>query len=198
METRMIYLVRHGKIERSDERRYIGQIDLPLSVEGSGQAKIVQQIIGRSKINAAFCSDLVRSKETAQIIVAPHGIPVAARAELREISLGEWEGCRFDDIAKKFPNEFKARGQDIAYYQVPGGESFADCSKRVVGVFKDILATTKGNVLIVGHAGVNRLILSHILGMPLKNIFRIGQDYGCINIIQCTKSSQQVKLINYK
>jgi len=40
------------------------------------------------------------------------------------------------------------------------------------------------NIAIVAHGGVNRIILCHLLGIPLENIFRIEQDNACVNIIE--------------
>jgi probable phosphoglycerate mutase len=199
METRTVYLIRHGRIQQKDDsRRYIGQLDLPLNEEGLRQAQILQKRFERADIRAVYCSDLSRSQQTAEIITENKGITIIPRKTLREIDLGDWEGCKFSDIARRFPNEFKARGADIGYYRVPNGESFADCSRRVVLAFHDILECVAGNVIIVGHAGVNRLILCYLLGMPMANLFRLGQDFGCLNIIQCSGSGYHIKLINFK
>jgi alpha-ribazole phosphatase len=196
MENRVLYLVRHGKIrQEDDQRRYIGQIDLPLAEEGRRQAEHLRRRIEHAEIGAAYCSDLVRSRETAQI-AAGDRFEVVVRPDLREISMGEWEGLTLGDVARQAPAEYRARGEDIAGFRVPGGESFLECGRRVVSAFEDIAARTRGNILIVGHAGVNRLLLCHILGMPVANLFRIGQDYSCLNIIQCSNSGYQVRLIN--
>jgi probable phosphoglycerate mutase len=199
METRKIYLARHGRIRlEDDQRRYIGQLDLPLSGEGVRQAEVLAKRLGQTGITAVYCSDLARSRQTAEIIAAHGGKTVTPRSDLREISLGEWEGCTFVDIIRRFPDEFRARGADIAYYRVPRGESFADCSLRVVAAFHDILGKSTGDIAIAGHAGVNRLLLCHVLGLPLGNLFRIGQDYGCINIIQCSEAGFQLQLANFR
>jgi alpha-ribazole phosphatase len=199
METRKIYLLRHGKIRiDDDQRRYIGQLDLPLSDEGERQARWQQKLLEPLTVGAVYCSDLIRSRRTAEIVAEHKRLRVAAISGLREISLGEWEGSTFADIARRFPEEFRARGADIAYYRVPGGESFADCSRRAVAAFHEIAAASTGDIAIVGHAGVNRLLLCHLLGMPIANVFRIGQDYGCVNIIQSGGSGYQVKLVNYR
>lgn len=198
MDTRTIYLLRHGKIAtEDDQRRYIGQLDLPLSEEGVRQARLLQKRLDGFAFGAVYCSDLSRSRRTAEIVAAGKGVAVTQRRDLREISLGEWEGCTFADIARRFPDEFRARGADIGYYRPPGGENFADCSRRAVAAFHDIMAASSGDVLIVGHAGVNRLLLGHILGMPLANLFRIAQDYGCVNIIQSGGAGYVVKLTNF-
>jgi len=195
----MIYLIRHGKIQtEDDQRRYIGQLDLPLTEEGIRQAQNLQKRLARVDFETVYCSDLSRSRQTAEIIVGSKNTPIISRKEIREIDLGEWEGLSFADVARRFPNEFKSRGADIGYYRTPGGESFADCSKRVVIALHEIMRNSRGNILIAGHAGVNRLLLCHILGMPLMNLFRLLQDYGCLNIIQYGSSGYQIKLTNFK
>jgi broad specificity phosphatase PhoE len=54
----------------------------------------------------------------------------------------------------------------------------------------------ESNIVIVAHGGVNRVILCHFLGIPLENIFRIEQDYGCVNVIEFWDKYPVVKLIN--
>jgi len=65
--------------------------------------------------------------------------------------------------------EFTQRGREIAAYRPPKGEGFQDCQERVVTALEDVLASSKGNLIILGYAGVNRVLLCHILGMPLEN-----------------------------
>ncbi len=197
IESRVIFLIRHGKLQQQDDqRRYIGQIDLPLSDEGTRQARNLRRRFEHAHLGAIYCSDLRRSRETAELIAGGSGPQVVVRKDLREVSMGAWEGRSLRDVARTSPEEFGARGADLANFRTPGGESFADCSARVVPAFREIAASGVGNVLIVGHAGVNRLILCDILGMPVSNLFRLGQDYACLNIIQGGSTGYQVKLIN--
>jgi alpha-ribazole phosphatase len=197
MENRTVYLIRHGKIKLEDnQRRYIGHLDLPLSPEGIQQAQCLEKILEDVDIDGVYCSDLLRSQQTAQIITGNKAAPIIMRKDLREIHMGEWEGRTFSHIAKDYPEEFKARGADIVYYRVAGGERFADCYKRVIDALHDIMNSSLGTILLVGHAGVNRLLLCYILGMPLANLFRISQDYGCLNIVTKKKSGWQVQLVN--
>ena len=53
------------------------------------------------------------------------------------------------------------------------------------------------NVLIVGHAGVNRLVVCDVLGIPAANLHSIGQDYGCLNIIEFAETSTRLRLLNF-
>lgn len=196
MEQRTIYLIRHGALETKGGKRFIGQIDLPLHEEGILQAKRLGQELSCLRLSQIFSSDLQRARQTAEFIAAKHNLVPTLCPELREISLGEWEGCYFEEIRRKFPEDFIRRGRDIVNFCPPGGESFQQCSQRVVAEWRRIIENTTGNILIVGHAGVNRLILCHILGMPLANIFCLSQDYGCLNIISYSNEKYRIRVLN--
>jgi probable phosphoglycerate mutase len=197
MEFKKIYLVRHGKIGMNDEQKYfIGQTDLPLNEEGRGQALRLGEILCRTKISSVFCSDLIRSAATAEKISSYHGLTPVVMPELREISLGDWDGLAFSEVISRYPDEFGQRGADIVNFRPPNGESFYDCGKRVITAFEDIVHTSKGNIVIAGHAGVNRLILCHVLNLPVENLFNISQDYGCLNIIFAGHSRYRLTLLN--
>ncbi|HWR41702.1 histidine phosphatase family protein [Sporomusa sp.] len=197
MKGRIIYIIRHGKITvDGHDRRYIGHIDVPLSDEGIRQAQVLGNVLSRKNIVSIFCSDLSRSVLTARIISRSVNKQPIIRPDIREISMGEWEGKSFREIEQNYPEEYSRRGQNIADYRVPGGESFSEGQARVITAFADIAASNEGNVLIVGHAGINRLLLCSILEMPIANIFRIGQDYGCMNMLTQSRGQYCVKVLN--
>ena len=64
-------------------------------------------------------------------------------------------------------------------------------------VFERIRIEEAGkDVIIVVHAGVNRVILSHALGLDLSRMLNFQQDYGCLNIVDYFPDSVLVQLIN--
>jgi broad specificity phosphatase PhoE len=67
----------------------------------------------------------------------------------------------------------------------------------VTDALRGVLNRTRGNVLLVAHAGVNRLILCEVLGVPTANLHAIAQDYGCLNIIEYTGARTRLKLLNF-
>ena len=195
---RKIYLVRHGAVQnKGNGKRFIGQLDLPLSREGIQGLQRLQAELCDAQLSAVFCSDLKRSAETAAILteMSTKLIPIQ-KPELREINLGDWEGLTFDEVYQRCPEDFQERGCDIVHYRPPGGESFFDCTKRVIPAFYEMIHATRGNILIVGHAGVNRIILCQVLGKSLENLFEVEQDYGCLNVIQSKDGVFTLKVLN--
>lgn len=191
-----IYLLRHGALAGDNRERFIGQTDLPLSADGIKQAEAMALALRGRGIAALHCSDLNRSRVTAEIIGKAIGVLPSAHPELREVSLGDWEGLLRREVAERWADEFAARGRDIDNYHPPGGESFADCLARAWPLWKSITQTDDEAIAIVAHAGVNRLLLCRLLGMPVQNMFRLGQDYGCVNILELDRRNVRLRLLN--
>ena len=197
MDKKLIYLIRHGDIGLGADKRYIGQTDLPLSVLGEQEAFRIKELFRQAPLDNIYCSDLSRAQQTAAIIASAHPQMPVVYEDLRELYMGDWEDKLFSEIRAKYPMEFIARGKDLAAYRPPMGESFSDCYKRVIPVFEALTQADETTILIVGHAGVNRVILCHVLGLPLDNVFRLAQSYGCVNLIYKKGHEYQLKGLNY-
>ena len=166
-----IYLLRHGAIQSPGEgKRYIGWQDHPLNEAGQRQAHAWANYFNGRALDEIHCSDLARCLETARIIAARCSLELRTLQGLREINLGSWEGLRFDEVQTVRPQEFQRRGERIADHRPTGGESFRDLQHRVWPIFTKLAAGPSRTILIVTHAGVIRVLLCRLLGMPLKNL----------------------------
>ncbi|MBV8047197.1 MAG: histidine phosphatase family protein [Paludibacterium sp.] len=191
-----VYLLRHGALDPQARHCFVGQIDLALSSEGLAQGQKLARHFAHVPLDALYCSDLARSRQTAELIAAAHGgLELRVRPALREIALGAWDGKKRAQVALDDPQRYAARGRDILHVRPPGGESFADCLARVLPVWEDILSSS-ARVAIVAHAGINRLLLSHALGMPMPLLLDIAQDYGCLNRLHRLGGQWQALAIN--
>lgn len=189
-----IYLMRHGSIEGHEVIRYVGQHDTPLDDKGRRQAMCWGKSLAEIDFSAVYASDLSRCRETASL--ASGDAELRLVPELREIALGEWQNKTVEHIRITYPDLFEARGRDLAGVRPPGGESFNDLAGRVFPAFEAILEQAQGNVLVVAHSGVNRVIICKLLGIPLGNLFRFGQDYCCLNLIEARNGKTSVKAVN--
>ncbi|KJU86952.1 Phosphoglycerate mutase [Candidatus Magnetobacterium bavaricum] len=196
-----VYLLRHGKTIGDNERRYKGHTDVPLSDDGIRQAARSAQYIKRYAtrgIQRIYCSDLSRTIESAEMIGKPFDLTPVKVEGLRERHFGRWEGMTFDEVSQNYPQEFDQWAKNPLAFSPIDGESTLDVSARVMPVFYDIIAKHRDeSIVVVAHGGVNRVILATLIGVPLENLFRIEQDFNCINIIEFHADLPVVKALNY-
>ena len=179
-----IYLVRHGQVEGHEMKRYNGQADVALTDRGRRQYRALRERLDDEEISAVYSSDLTRCVEGARILAAPHGVSPIFDERLRELDIGEWEGKTWKELQSVYPEEWQARLDDLVNYRVPGGESLLDMAGRVRAAMSRILTEhPEGEVMVVGHGGVNRVVLLDAIGAPLEKMFHIEQSFGCLNII---------------
>ena len=179
------YILRHGAVQsESTDRRYTGQTDLALSDIGIRQAHAWAGYFKTMALDAIYSSDLERCAKTAGIIGTACSVPVSLTMDLREVDMGTWDGTRFDDIKTWLPKAFKQRGLNVADHRPPSGESFRDLQTRVWQTFRSLSRKSESNTLIVTHAGVIRVLLCRLLGVPIDHLFTIRQGYGALNIIE--------------
>jgi len=199
MKKTRLYLFRHGEVSNAAERTYNGQSDVDLSPEGVRQYKIIAQRLEREKIDAIYSSDLKRSAIGAEMIAKFHSIDVKKIKEVRELNYGIWEGMKVEDVMSKYQDEMKKRYSDIVNHRVEGGETLKELQERVLDAARKMLKTHMGEtILLVGHGGVNRIILLWALNNGLENFYRIQQDYGAYNIVNYYENEyMEVELMNF-
>ncbi|MFO7930316.1 MAG: histidine phosphatase family protein [Thermodesulfobacteriota bacterium] len=178
-----LLLIRHGRAGDPETRRFIGQTETRLTRQGRLQANALAGMLADVSVSRIVCSDLVRSRQTAEIIAENRSLAIETDLWLREIYLGDWEGLSFEQVKQEDPEGFSQRGQDLAGFRPPRGESFADLQARIVPVFQRIADRTEGTAAVVSHAGVNRAILCHWLAMPIDRLFSLAQDPGSLSVI---------------
>ena len=192
-----LYLVRHGRVADGHTQRYHGNNDIGLSSEGERQLNELARYLEPVPLAAVYASTLRRTQDGASRLCQGRGLEPRVIPEFREIHFGVWEGLTFAEISERYPEELNSRFKDLENFRIPGGESLLDMRDRAVPRLKELVAGHPGQSLaLVAHAGVNRVILCDALSLPLENIFRLDQNYGCLNIIDYFADFTVVRLLN--
>ena len=184
MSTRL-FLVRHGATVLTAEDRFAGATDVQLSDEGREQARRLAERLRAEKIGAVFASPLGRTMETARIVAEPHGLEVAPRDGLREISHGHWEQMTRREVEEQFPAEAAAWEGDPYTFAPAGGESGLAVTARSLPVLLEIVRGHPGEkVIVVSHKATIRLLLSSLLGFdPRRYRDNLDQSPAALNIV---------------
>jgi len=188
-----IFLIRHGEVKWNRENSYIGSTDLPLNAHGRSQAGLVAECLAGRNVSAVYSSDLVRARETAEIIAARLGLPVDTVPDLREVDYGEWEGLTESEVRERYPEVFVEWRLNPSRVRIPGGETFAELRDRAFPAFCRIAQAHAGeNIAVVAHKSTNRVILCSILGVDINHYRRIGQGNSALNVIETRKDGRMV------
>jgi broad specificity phosphatase PhoE len=158
----MILLARHGQTDDNVEPvRVQGSRDVPLNATGREQARALAARVGAEQpdIAALWSSQLVRARETAEIVGAELGLEPRVDPRLAETARGAWEGRRWDEIEHEDPEGVAAWRRAGAAFRFPGGESLAEQQVRVLAALADVRAAAGGPALVVCHGGSIRVAL---------------------------------------
>ena len=112
--------MRHGEVVGAEDR-YNGHIDIDITQNGVEQMHRLADTLAGRNISAVYASDLKRSVKGAEIIANRIGIAFSPLRELRERSVGSWEGLTIAEIKERFPAEYSTWCADLLYYRPPGG-----------------------------------------------------------------------------
>lgn len=193
-----LYLVRHGQTIGYEREPVYGHTDAELTETGFLQMQAVAERLRFIRLAEIYSSDLIRSKAGARQIARYHDVPVRSLPELREIYFGAWEGMSVPDVRRQFPDELLKRKTNLLHYTPPGqGESMGAFAGRVNRCLDEILERHSGQeIAMVAHGGVNRVILCRALGVDLRVMLRIHQDFGCLNVIDFADDAPLVRMLN--
>lgn len=196
--TAFLYLLRHA--QAAPRGVLLGQCDLPLLPEGELQASRCQASFSSIPFTFAWCSPLLRARQTARNILQDRlpPVPLHTLFDLREISLGAWDGQDKHWVQQHYPQEWEARGKDMANTPPPQGESYADLARRVLPVFTKICEQARQHPasLLVAHQAVNRVIIAHLQCLPLTRLNSIPQPACALTRIRLEGHVQSIDTDN--
>ena len=183
--TTRVLLVRHGATQLSAEDKFAGDIGVDLSDEGRAQVHRLAERLHGDAIAAVYASSLARTVETAQILAAPHRLPVLERDALREIRHGHWEGLSRSEVELRFAREYADWETDPFTFAPEGGESGLSVLARALPALREIVVAHPGQtVLVVSHKATIRIVLSSLLGFDARGYRdRLDQSPACLNVL---------------
>jgi broad specificity phosphatase PhoE len=156
-----LWLIRHGQTDWNLIGRWQGQVPYApgLNDLGHAQALAVRDQLMDKHFSAIYTSDLLRARQTADLIAEPLGLTVILEPRLREMNLGAWEGMLSSDIEVQYPYEIEKRKKDPLHAHTPNGESLLEVSGRVIEAINEITSKHPDrSVLVVSH-GVSLAVI---------------------------------------
>lgn len=153
--------MRHGETEWNAEQRLQGHDNSQLSQRGISQAKAFTAYLRSLAPARVVCSDLGRTRHTAELI-GHRDAPCDPR--LRELHMGEWTGQTKPDLIAAHSDNYHS--WRAGSFTPPQGETWADFRARIGAGLRDWLRRGEGDLLAVVHGGVVRAACHEFLGLP--------------------------------
>lgn len=160
-------MLRHGETTYNAERRWQGQLDVPLSERGLEQAAGAAVALTAYGLDRVVASDLSRAAMTGQQAAQASGVPIGYDPRWREIHAGSWQGLVHAEVAAKDPDllarveagEDPPRGGD--------GETLADVGVRVAQAADELTASMVAGecVVVATHGVAGRAGVAALLGL---------------------------------
>ena len=170
-----IYLIRHGQSIGNASRIYLGHTDLDLSELGFEQARETARKLSDVPFTAIYSSDLLRAMHTAEPHAKLRGIEVVPCSNLREMHVGEWEGCKVDDLLldERFTKGWR---ENFGFFTFPGGENVECAANRVHEALSEIAQKHDGETIAaVFHAAALRAFWCKIIGAKKEDWAKVIQ-----------------------
>lgn len=193
--TRVI-IVRHGQSTYNTEKRIQGRTDASrLTEKGRNDASQAGKALSKISFQAIYCSPLNRAKTTAEIIrseLVEQSAQIQVSEELLEVDLPLWAEMLSSDVKEKFPEDYsiwKKRPHELRMmiHEAQGTrEHFPVLAlyEQAQQFWPEILSRHQGEtILIVGHNGINRALISTALGIPPSGYHGIQQSNCGISVL---------------
>jgi 2,3-bisphosphoglycerate-dependent phosphoglycerate mutase len=160
----MLFLIRHGETINNVEKRFSGNIDTELTLNGVRQSINASKQFNNIKIDKIYCSKLKRTIKTANIIkiMINSNVKILQSSLLNERNYGILTGRLHSEVIDLY-GQSKVfswrRGFDES---PPDGESLQDVYNRIKTFYETIVKPClkkKENILVVTHGNVIRAFL---------------------------------------
>jgi alpha-ribazole phosphatase len=169
-----VYLIRHTRPDLPSGICY-GRLDVGLPANFETEADLVQSRLAVT--GQLVTSEAQRCRRLAAHLAAAKSSHVIIDDRLRELDFGQWEGLRWEDIPRA---QTDAWTKDIWNHAAPDGETYAAMYARVGAAWESLVLIQEETVVIVGHAGPLRALITIALELPAEAFVRIHLDYGGI------------------
>ncbi len=172
MESTRIIAIRHGETAWNVGQRIQGHLDIELNETGRSQAlRLANALAGRESMDAIYCSDLARARETAQAVANAVKLPLTPVAALRERCFGAFEGLTFHQVREAWPEEAERwRKRDPDWAPPSGGESLLQLRERLTHAVNELAARHVGqHIALFTHGGVLDMLYRIAAGMGLQD-----------------------------
>ena len=166
-----LWLVRHGETDWNRELRFQGHLDAPLNALETQQAQRLASHWATQPAHPMVCSDLLRTRQTAQPLSAHWQTLAEPESLWREQDFGVIDGLTLHEVYERHPEVVAGWRRHDPDFAPEGGESRRQFHARVLRAVQQLVARCRHEgwtrAVVVSHGGVLDMVYSSATGQPL-------------------------------
>ena len=187
-----IHFIRHNKV--MGPAALYGHNDIAVAPQDN--QKLMEQLLAQNiKPTQIISSPLKRCQSLATALSKALGCSLSIEPAFKEMDFGSYDGVPFDDLVQSEEKwqVLERFWQDPVQNTLPNAELLAGFSYRVLQAWRKLISSNvEGDLIVICHGGVIRMIIAHLLGIDWRNAnlyTRLNIAYGSITTINL--SAQQ-------
>ena len=193
------YIIRHAEKEKGDfYNPHLRHQDEPISQKGREEARKLWSYLCNKEIEAIYISGYLRTAQTIEYVAQQSGITAVIDERLNEIDNSSIEGMTDEAIRETYPdiwNGFRDRSSDFRF---PEGETGEEAKARIAGFLAEKQQIHQNeNIVVVSHEGLIRLLICHIMNIPVYERWNFHFDFCGIMEIMYQPDHNDWKLIRF-
>jgi len=191
-----LLLIRHGVNDTQKEHLLAGWTPgIHLNQIGQAQALALAERLSSVEIAAVYASPLERTLETAEIVAAPHHLPVVTRQELGEVRYGRWTGQSLERLRRR--RLWRTVQVTPSRARFPGGEGIYEMQTRVVAELERLHTQhPKQTIAIVSHADLIKAAVAHYVGLHLDLFQRLVISPASLTMLALSDAMPRLLCLN--
>jgi broad specificity phosphatase PhoE len=192
------YVVRHADKAQGDfHNPQLRHNDQPISAFGRRQAAKLKRYFGKRRVDAIYVSEYVRTEQTIRSMAKKRGIVPLVDPRLDEIDIGIIEYLSDEEIQMQYPELWRALVDQDRDFRWPDGETGSDALARIAEFVDEKKEAAAEYILVVTHDGLIRLLVCHVLGLPVYQRFNLKVDTASVTEIEWGETEGRWKLLRF-
>lgn len=181
-----MYLVRHAEAQGNILEFFQGHTDCDVTEKGLKQLDMLSLRFRNVDFDAVYSSPLTRAVKTAEAVNRFKGLPIVTDERLIEINGGVWEGKKWTDIERDYPDDHSVWRHTPWKFDPPQGESMEHIYARMVGAVTDIAEKNQGKtVVVVSHGCALKNYLAHVEYGDITRLDDVGwSDNTAVSLVE--------------
>ncbi len=190
-----LYLIRHCETKFTQEKKYYGRLNIPITEKGKKQASDLKLKFEKIEIDKIYCSPLKRTIETTEIVFKNRQNEIIKNDNLIELNVGSWEGLSLEEICERDKKYYFKWLKNPHKYKIPNGESFSDIAERVLKFFDEVASLNK-NIAVISHAGVIKVMVSEILQISPEKFWNFEIGTASVSVVEFFDKMPIIRSLN--